>query len=165
MKSVFSEYYKISKSEEKKIWTEGIIVVDNNILLNQYKYGKTTSDKVIEVLTKLKDRLWIPYQVGLEYHNNRLDCFYNSWNASKTIKEKVDEIRKHLLDDIKNKFNRNPFVVIEEFEEVVNKSFRQIDDKLKEWDKSVSDFINDDPINKKIIKLFENRIGADFSKR
>lgn len=164
MKSVFSEYYKISKSEEKRIWTEGLIVVDNNILLNQYRYSKTTSDKVIEVLTKLKDRLWIPYQVGLEYHNNRLDCFYNSWNASKTIKEKVDETRKHLLDDIKNKFNRNPFVVIEEFEDVVNKSFRQIEDKLKEWDKSVTDFINEDPINKKIIKLFENRIGADFTK-
>jgi len=163
MNVVFNEYYKISKDEEKRIWKEGLIVVDNNILLNQYRYSKETSDSVLEVLTTLKDRLWIPYQVGLEYHNNRLDCFYNSWNASKSIKDKVNDVKNSLLNDIQNKYNRNPFVVIGEFEEVVNKSFKQIEDKLKEWDNTVSDFVNNDPINKKIIKLFENRVGDDFS--
>lgn len=163
MKTVFNEYYKISKDEEKRIWDEGLIVVDNNILLNQYRYSKDTSDKVIEVLTQLKDRLWIPYQVGLEYHNNRLECFYNSWNASKTIKERINEVKTNLLNEIKNKYNRNPFVILEEFDEVVNKSFKQIDDKLKEWDKTVTDFVNNDPINKKIVQLFENKVGNDFS--
>lgn len=163
MKSVFSEYYKIDKNEEKRIWKDGLIVVDNNILLNQYRYSKATSDKVIEVLTKLKDRLWIPYQVGLEYHNSRLDCFCDNWNASKKLKNKVDELKKRLLDEAHNNFNRTPFIVIDEFDKVVNKSFKQIEKKLDEWDNPDVDFVNDDPINKKIIDLFDGRVGEDLS--
>ena len=75
MKTKFKEFYKYSDTEIKNIWKECIFIFDTNVLLDLYKYNKEATDKFIYILKKIKNekRIWIPHQVGLEFHKIRLN--------------------------------------------------------------------------------------------
>lgn len=71
MKSRFRGYYPPSDDEMNNIWEEGLIVLDTNALLNILRYSASTRDQLLDLLDKQKEQIWIPYQVGLEFHRNR----------------------------------------------------------------------------------------------
>ncbi|MER5366034.1 PIN-like domain-containing protein [Streptomyces sp. NPDC002722] len=52
-------------------FTDGIVVLDTNVLLSLYEYTPTTRQQVLEALQKVQSRLWLPHQVGLEFVQNR----------------------------------------------------------------------------------------------
>ena len=66
MIELFKGYTNYSKDEYERIWKSAIIVVDTNILLNFYRYSEDTKREMIKILTNLKERLWIPYQIAKE---------------------------------------------------------------------------------------------------
>lgn len=162
MRTTFKEYYRIDDKDAKKIWEDGIIVVDTNILLNLYRYSKDTSDDVIRVLKSLKERLWLPYQVCYEFHENRLDRYYESWNAADSIKKKLSDQIEKFTKDVENQFSRNPFVKIDELNKVVKKNVDRIFAKIDEWKTSVNDFVTDDKILDEITSLYDGKVGPDF---
>ena len=67
MKKTFREFYPFNDEYFTKLWDEAIVVPDANILLNLYYYSRKTSRDLISILRKFKKRIWIPYQVALEY--------------------------------------------------------------------------------------------------
>lgn len=162
MKRTFKEYYRIDDAEAKRIWKEGIIVVDTNILLNLYRYSKDTSDDVFKVLKSVKERLWLPYQACYEFHENRLNTYYDSWNAAGSIKKMLNNHVDKFTNEVKEKFSRNPFVDIDELDKVVKRSIARINTKLDEWKNSVTDFVNDDKILDEITTLFDGKVGLDY---
>ena len=89
MKQKFSEYYKLDSSELKKHWEKDTFSFDANVLLNLYRYTPKTRDAFFNLLEKIRDRIWIPYQAAMEYQKNRLFVI----NAQK---EAYNEIRKTL---------------------------------------------------------------------
>ena len=71
MKQYFHGYYKPTDEDFDAIWNEATIVVDANVLLNLYTYSAATSQEVLTLLSEFDERLWLPHQVALEYHENR----------------------------------------------------------------------------------------------
>ena len=72
MKDTFFEYNRLHEEEIKNLWDRAIFIFDTNVLLNLYRYSDDTSKKFLETIVKLETRVWIPYQVGLEFNKNRL---------------------------------------------------------------------------------------------
>lgn len=79
MIDMFKGYSDYSEEEYKNIWNNALIVVDSNILLNFYRYSEDTRNKIFKILEKLKSRLWIPYQVGKEFFNNKNKVMVSSY--------------------------------------------------------------------------------------
>ena len=79
MIDMFKGYSDYSEEEYKNIWNNALIVVDSNILLNFYRYSEDTRNKIFEILEKLKSRLWIPYQVGKEFFDNKNKVMVSSY--------------------------------------------------------------------------------------
>lgn len=75
--------------------------MDTNVLLDMYRLPKSARDELLEVLSTLKDRIWIPYQVALEYQRNRLTVIAaerkTTEDAISDAGEIVDEISKKVL--------------------------------------------------------------------
>ncbi|MDB9518697.1 PIN domain-containing protein [Roseofilum reptotaenium CS-1145] len=71
MKDLFPSYCP-SQKEFKEIWQSAIFILDTNVLLNLYRYSEETRKQFFSVLEKLSDQLWIPYQVALEFQDNRI---------------------------------------------------------------------------------------------
>jgi len=74
MKNTFREYHQYTKEEIEQLWKDCLFVFDTNTLLNMYRYSRPTVDVYFKTLNDLKKqkRVWIPYQVGLEFYENRI---------------------------------------------------------------------------------------------
>jgi len=55
----------------RRLWEEGMFVLDTSVLLNLHRYRDAARIDILAALTTIKDRLWIPYHVALEYERNR----------------------------------------------------------------------------------------------
>jgi hypothetical protein len=71
MRDIFDEYYTPNDDEYRKFLTEGTIVLDANVLLAPYKLDADTRRQVFSILDSVQDRLWVPYQAGWEFFENR----------------------------------------------------------------------------------------------
>jgi hypothetical protein len=115
MKSAFAEFFPLDKAAIDKLWRDGIIVVDTNILLRLYRYNSASADEIIELLKKLKNPLWIPHQVGWEYNKNRLDKIAEAERAYKAVISElqgaVTKVKKDLGDF--SDYGLHPLISIE----------------------------------------------------
>lgn len=48
-----------------------LVIFDTNTMLNIYRYSEETKDISIDAMDKIKNNIWIPYQVGLEFNLRR----------------------------------------------------------------------------------------------
>lgn len=86
MKSRFRAYYSPTDVELADIWENGLVILDANALLNLFRYTPTTRRDFFRVLDSREESLWIPHQVGLEFHRNRHNVIADQRNAfSKTL--------------------------------------------------------------------------------
>ena len=91
VKSTFSGFYSTSNDTLQDIWNSGatLFVFDTNCLLNLYRCEDHTREDILNVMNELSDRIWIPFQVGLEYQRNRRTVIEESINSLKKIKEEL----------------------------------------------------------------------------
>lgn len=87
---MFPGYYRPSEEELITLWNTGIFVFDTNVLLNIYSYPEDVRNVFLSVLKKIEDRIWIPYQVGLEFHRNR---FSRIKQANQRVEKLLQTIR------------------------------------------------------------------------
>ena len=164
MKNLFFEYYNPTDEQIKEIWTNGIIIFDTNVLINLYRYTEKTRNDFFEVLEQYKDRLWIPYQVALEYQRNRisviskLDVAYDQI-ASRINRELDKFITALKLDD----FKRHPYIDINSIVNHLQTCANILIENLREKNTDTPDYLQKDEILEIITNIFDNKVGADFT--
>lgn len=163
MKEKFSEYYKISEAELKKHWEEDIFSFDANVLLNLYRYTPKTRDAFFNLLEKIKDRIWIPYQAALEYQRNRLIVINAQKEAYKEIRE-VLEKKKGEIESKLNSFKKHPYLQATELKMQIESAFEAIGKDLDKLESNHPDYLTEDPIWERLTNLLKGKIGEDFSK-
>jgi hypothetical protein len=162
MKNLF-DYHSHEKNEDiKEFWESGIFIFDSNVLLNLYRYHKETSDKLLEVLENLKGRIWIPYQVGMEFHKNRLTTIADQTGKFSNVKSTIGEIRntaRSSIEKLKIR-NRHSLINIENFSEKIEKLLSDFDEDLEQLKKKQQGVTDQDPILERVHELFEGRVGS-----
>lgn len=73
MKNTFSGWYPRKPEELSVLWDKALFVPDTNILLHCLRHSSEVREELLRILELLSESLWIPYQVGLEFHRHRLD--------------------------------------------------------------------------------------------
>lgn len=147
-------YYPPTEAELKELWKSGLIVLDANVLLNLYRYSDSAREELLLLLDKLKDRLWIPYQVALEYHRNRLGLIREEHKSCKDFLKEFD----HLVQSLEQT-RRHPFVSAS----VQNKLKGLVEELRSEiaTDSEKLDALRrKDPLLEQITSVYEGRVGA-----
>lgn len=141
MKNQFQEYYRLSEEEFKELWQKAIFVVDANFPLDLYRYSESTTQQLLGILKKLaeQNQLWIPHQVGLEYHENRLGVISKQANSYFDASRDINKIR----DQFQSK--KHPILQDEHLEKL-QEVLTQIEDDLEEKQKFHENLINKDSI-------------------
>jgi hypothetical protein len=161
LKQNFPGYHLPSESELKKGWTDAILVLDTNILINLYRYPEKARDDLLKVLETLKAKLWIPFHVALEYQRNRLDVIAEQnkkYNEVKNTLEKYTSDLKSKIENLqltKRHSSINADRLIEGIESQVKKFLLQLE-RLQEKQMSPTDHDN---IRDNIGDLIEGNIG------
>ncbi|MCX4664083.1 PIN-like domain-containing protein [Streptomyces uncialis] len=60
-----------SEPDRSAFFTDALIVLDTNVLLSLYEYTPAAREQVLDALSSVRDRLWLPHQVGLEFVQGR----------------------------------------------------------------------------------------------
>ncbi len=162
MRKLFPGFYQPTEEEFSKLWSDAIFVFDANVLLDLYSYPEDLRGVYFSVLSKLEDRLWIPYQVGLEFHRNRFERIKQENKRISDLLKTISETGEKISQEVKS-------IELEKR----NIGICDIDDRLKsiqEAHKLLSDAVQlacnklppislNDPIGDAICALLDGRIG------
>ncbi|MEQ9468290.1 MAG: PIN domain-containing protein [Ekhidna sp.] len=157
MRKHFPGYYKPSKDDFRKLWSEGLFVFDTNVLLDLYRFSESTVNSLLQIMETLKDRIWIPYQVSEEYHKNlnkiisgQVKKYGESIRTLLEFKKQIDEKRSH------------PFLELELHQEI--EAFcEKFDSVLDKKQKNVKELILSNPTKERLADILENSIGEPFT--
>ncbi|WP_031237254.1 PIN-like domain-containing protein [Asticcacaulis sp. AC460] len=78
MRDKYPGWYPKSAAEASALWGTAIFVPDANVLLHCLRHPAEVREELLRLFDALKDSLWAPYQVGLEFHRNRLDVEFGA---------------------------------------------------------------------------------------
>lgn len=81
MRDKYPGWYPKSAVEASALWDAAIFVPDANVLLHCLRHPAAVREELLRLFDALKESLWIPYQVGLEFHRNRLDVELGAQDA------------------------------------------------------------------------------------
>jgi rRNA-processing protein FCF1 len=165
LRDQFAHFYAPDGQAVARAMKVGLVVPDANVLLNLYRFQATARDELLGALGTVSDRLWIPYQVGLEFHRNRLGV----------MKEQEEYFNKTLRD-----FHDSTTILVDKIRAFKRRlalsddHVREIEDAITSMDERVGVEIlkagefNEvsvhghayDSVLARIDVLFENRVGV-----
>ena len=164
MKEQFYEFYKLPTKKVHEIWDKGLLIVDTNVLLDLYRLGSKSREDLKKSIDFFKDRIWLPYQAGLEFHRNRKSVI-NELGGSK-----YDEFIKTLNDIVVPKvkesfktFQRHPCIDYSYIEKGIEKFKKDLEKKALEWKKEYPFDVDNDDVLDWVTAKFDGKVGEEFS--
>ena len=168
MKQSFSGFYSPTDEEISKAWLDKntIFIFDTNVFLNIYSYKESTREDFFSSLKKLKNNIWIPFHVGLEYQRHRLEVISRAKGIFRQTKKQ--------LSDIKGLENKDVMKIItDRFPSLLDKTralSKDIDKLIDEYEKNLDELDDKQPcvrshdeIREKLNELFSNKVGSEPS--
>lgn len=96
LRDQFEHFYAPDEDAEKTAIQTGLVTPDTNVLLNLYRFQAGARDELFGALEKLGERLWIPHQVGLEFHRRRLDVIAEQEKYFNDTRKDLDALASDL---------------------------------------------------------------------
>ena len=164
MKNSFPSYYTFTKEQFSDLWEESLFVPDTNVLLHLYRLSLTTREKLINIFTKIDDRLWVPHQVGYEFSKNRPTVILTQNRVYEDAKKELQTLQENITNkfqtfqaDIRDCLDRNenalqgkhsryPFIYHLDFSEKSEKIesiFEKLDQKIESVMKELGEEIDE----------------------
>lgn len=78
----FEGYRTTSNDDLVRIFRDGIVSLDTNVLLDLYRYGEKARSEFFAILESFAPTLWIPHQVAKEFWRNRVQVIAEVGSAA-----------------------------------------------------------------------------------
>jgi hypothetical protein len=170
VKDLFREHYPLSEEQVKTCVTDGLIVLDTNVLLSLYRFSTAERETLLEVLTTCSERLWIPYQVALEYQQTRLGVVaqqagYYERLASLVSPPQAEALKKALKglavpDEVRRQIDDVVGRYVEAAEEVAQPFLDEVERIRSEHVVTRQLALADDPVRARLDDLLDGRVGS-----
>ncbi|MCT2535700.1 PIN domain-containing protein [Aquibacillus koreensis] len=166
MNTQFDTFFELSKEEYKQLWKECIFVFDANVLLNLYRYTESTRNQFLKTIKEVEDRIWIPFQVGLEFQKNRLTVIQDQLDSygkiTNTIQKKSAAMLSELDEELKDYKKRHPSLDLSNIKERINSTFQDLISDINKAEEDHPNLMQNDVIWHKINNLFQGKVGEPF---
>ena len=176
--------YKIHRNSNQidfqKIWKEGLFIFDSNVLLDLYRLPESAKNDLLTVLRNenFNNRIWIGFQVIMEFLNNRLTVIGDQKNMFSKIKILTEKLITE-IDDLSTTYKteiekikltqRHSLINPEEY--ITTDNLKKTTDvyitflkHLEDLESKQNDVNDTDEIKELIINIFNNKIGESFDK-
>ncbi|MEE4011693.1 PIN domain-containing protein [Roseibium sp. FZY0029] len=163
MKDIFPEYDNSKNLDFNNVWKNATFVFDANVLLNLYRYHAETRDQLLNIFEALKEQVWIPYHVALEFQRNRLNVIADQSKRFAEVRKIVSGVSAGLRQDLEklqldrrhSLIDPNPLMI--SIDRVVNDFFKKLD-KLQDKQLKINE---KDPLKEKIERIFHEKVGEE----
>ena len=157
MRSRFFSHYRPNDEWFTELWSTCCFVVDANVLLDLYRYSSSTSEQLLSILEGVRDRIWIPYQAALEYHENRLDVISAETRTYLDTIRLCRSLRDNLTTSRRHPFPNDALVA------TVVEFLRKLEDDLDKKRAQRDNLLLQDPLQQRISELFSEGVGDPLS--
>ncbi len=180
MENLFKSHKKLTEKDYPVLWEKGLFIFDTNVLLDLYRLPENARNNLFEILTdkKIKDRIWLPFQVAMEFTYNKLEVISdqkNKFNNVKTIINNgiagIETLKSEILSQIQDLQLKKRHSVINPDKSINSQLFDEAFKKLNTYLEELNtleakqpDVTDEDPLKDKIESIFEDKIGTGFSK-
>ncbi len=164
MKNDFIGFYDPTEEEINNAWTNGSFAFDANTLLNLYRYSEQTRKDFLSALKSLKDKLFIPHQVALEYHSNRSGVIEGIGHSYSNLYKVFESNFEKNLEKQINQFKKHPAIIIEKIFKLHTEFLKKVSTELETQKTNHPDFKTKDDVLNELTDLFKNALGKEFSK-
>ncbi|TFC56887.1 hypothetical protein E3O62_11955 [Cryobacterium sp. TMT2-15-1] len=164
MRSTLGHFYPPTGAEFEHLWAGAAIVVDTNVLLDLYRYSEASRTEFAAVLQTVCDRLWIPHQVALEFHKNRLNVIDEQVSAFNSVIKNLSSAQAAFAKDM-GQFRKNESVDVAKFlshHQVMSDDLIAMVSAAKEAHPHVPHNMDEDTTAILVTALFDGRVGEPF---
>ncbi|MET7287742.1 PIN domain-containing protein [Streptomyces sp. NPDC005573] len=165
MREVFGEYYSPNDEEYKKFLTSGLIVLDANVLLAPYRLDSEARNQVFELLYSLRERIWVPYQTGWEFFQNRPNVLSGEDKVYRDLEKPLEDAKGKIEAHLKS-LAGHPVVTDDEKVRLI----RYLEDAISlvsrlstNRDEKLENALRSDSVLQKWESILVGRIGAEPS--
>lgn len=162
MRNLFRGYYKPSAEELSDIWKNCIFSFDTNVLLHIYCYTPETRARFFEILNHLKERIWIPHQVGYEYQKNRIYVIERYVKAYDRIERNLKEKLQDITNDF-HEYKRHPFINTQDILEDIEQVIEKVISKIRVAQENHPNYLEYDELREQLSDLFEGKVGHPYT--
>ena len=160
MRERFLGWYRRTPEQLSAVWDAALFVPDANILLHCLRHPENVRDQLLRLFVVLRDSLWIPYQVGLEFHRNRLDVEFGSRDAYDRVAEDCTAALKQARDRLRH-LRAHPVIDVERELAALDRFVADFRDRLR-VDKENHPTQAISEALERLTGLFEGRVGEKW---
>lgn len=163
MKDIYPEYFVSSKEYQDELWKDPILVFDANVLLDLYRFPSNTTQEFLDLLKVLQNRIWMPYNIGLEFLRNRKSAIQDSianYDRQKKFLERY-KFKKEMLNNTQQNGNIRPKTAVfdaNKLAEVLGPIITEQIQIVEEEAKKFKQILKTDHILESIQSIFEGKI-------
>lgn len=155
-------YYAPTKLEYEKLWSEGVFVFDTNVLLDIYRLPQKVRGELLSTMSALKGRVWLPFQVLLEFQRRRLGVVSGE---SKKVRDELENVKKKFdeilagIDKLKID-ERDLGVDVSSLKQSLSEVKGKVSGAIEGVLSSLPGISQDDKVRDELDKLFDGRVGV-----
>jgi rRNA-processing protein FCF1 len=166
MRSKFIGYFPLTAAEYEQIWTDAVIVLDTNALLNLYRYSVAAREKLLTILGLTKDRIWLPYQVAQEFHDRRVELIRKQRNIAAELTTVLESLESRVQGRL-GEHTKNAFFDIPELLKSIKEGLAATKSRITEtYSKNIGAYgitPQEDPVLLQIGELYLERVGSPYT--
>ncbi len=164
LRDQFAPYYTPSQEVVAAAVRTGLVTPDTNVLLAAYRFERQAREELFSAFDKLGDRLWIPHQVALEFHRNRLGVIAQQEAFFGKTREELESAMGSYLAKLRAFANRIaiPQPRSQELERMIRDTHAQVTaqvSRAEEANEVHLDSRDSDEVLARLETLFEGRVG------
>ncbi len=158
LQRIFPEYYEPTGKALEDLWHDAIIVLDTSVLLDFYEYAPSAREQAFASLRAIQERLWMPYQVALEYQRNRITIILREYKKSENMTASFTKILDNLASTTHKKIHVESTALMEALE-----TTRQLITQELQLLKPITERdLGADPIEEALTTIFDGRVGPAY---
>ncbi|WP_143658630.1 PIN-like domain-containing protein [Streptomyces sp. IMTB 2501] len=164
----FSSHWRITKDGISKALGESLIVLDSSVLLDLYRVTPSARKEMINSLHTVRENLWIPHQVALEFHSNRVEAAQDQLNFYNETCKALEAAQNQALQRLNEFANRSALDAEEkrDLKGPLEQAFREAMERVRShqgvFDLTLGRVLNDDPVLKALAHLLDGRVGQSL---
>ncbi|WP_141743618.1 PIN-like domain-containing protein [Streptomyces abyssalis] len=165
----FGAHWRAPKSFISQMMQDSLIVIDTSVLLGLYRVTIDARYEMLRALKAVQQRVWVPHQVALEFHRNRISAAKDQADFYSTTRSSLESLRDQAIQKIGEFANRCAIDANEkdEIQTELRKAFRGVESRVrqheKKFDLSTDRVLNADPILAELAQLLDGRVGEPLS--
>lgn len=164
MRATFLPFYRPTKKEFDALWNDCLFVLDTNVLLHAYRYTEAAREHLFGLLSQLESRLWIPYQVGLEYQRLRPDLIAEQRNSYGVLQKKLDELPNALASALNPYRTRHSSINAAKIEKPILSAISKAKKDLSRLEANHPDLFGRDQVRDRFDALLKGKVGEQPTK-